>query len=55
MIQEIIVATLFGIALFYLGRMTYRSFQSKSCGTGCGKCGAIDFAKIEREIKQRNL
>ena len=48
-IQEIIVMGLFGVALFYVGRIVYRSFKAKSaCGTNC-KCG-VDFSDIE--VKQ---
>lgn len=45
-IQEIIVIALFAGALYYLGRIVYRSFKAKSaCGTNC-KCG-VDFSKME--------
>ena len=45
-IQEIVVSVLFAGALFYVGRIVYRSFQAKSaCGTNC-KCG-VDFSNIE--------
>jgi hypothetical protein len=44
-IQEILVILLFVIALFYIGRVVYRTFQSKKgCGTNC-KCG-IDFSDV---------
>jgi len=46
-IQEIIVAVIFAVALFYIGRMVYRSLTSeKGCASNCGKCGA-DFSKIK--------
>jgi hypothetical protein len=36
--------------------MIYRQFQAKSaCATGCGKCSAVDFKKIEAELKAKNL
>lgn len=45
-IQEIIVIALFAAALFYMGRIVYRSFKAKNaCGTNC-KCG-VDFSNIE--------
>lgn len=51
--QQVIIILLFIGALFYLGRMIYRSFQSKSCATGCGKCGAVDFDKIEKQLNKK--
>jgi hypothetical protein len=53
MFQQIIIILLFAAALVYLGRMIYRSFQSKSCATGCGKCSAIDFDKIEKQLNSK--
>jgi hypothetical protein len=50
MFQQVIIIVLFAASLAYLGRMIYRSFQSKSCATGCGKCNAVDFEKIEKEL-----
>jgi hypothetical protein len=56
MIQVIAIAALFSGAIFFLGRIVYRSFQVKSgCATGCGKCGAIDFNKIEKQIKSSSV
>jgi len=52
MIQQLLVGLVFSGALFYVGRMIYKSFQAKSaCSTGCGKCGAVDFQKIEQQLK----
>lgn len=52
MFQLVAIILLFAGAAFFLGRMIYRSFQAKTaCSTGCGKCGAIDFEKIEKQIK----
>jgi FeoB-associated Cys-rich membrane protein len=51
MFQTILIAIIFLGAAFYLGRMAYRSFQSKhACSSGCGKCGAADLEKIEKRI-----
>jgi len=51
MIQQVVIGIIFLSALGYLGRMIYRSFQAKNaCATGCGKCGAVDFEKIEKQI-----
>lgn len=58
MLQQLLVGLLFTGALVYLGRLLYLSFKAKSggCASGCGKCGAIDVAKIEAEIrKSKNL
>ncbi|WP_114938925.1 FeoB-associated Cys-rich membrane protein [Mucilaginibacter endophyticus] len=44
--QIIIIAILFAGAVFYIGRMMYRSLTTKkSCGGNC-KCG-VDFSGIE--------
>lgn len=44
--QEIIVIALFALAVFYVGRMIYRTLKSdKGCASGCGKCG-VDFSDI---------
>ncbi len=41
-IQFILMIVVFLAALFYVGRMIYRSVSPKGdgCGTGCGKCAA---------------
>jgi hypothetical protein len=41
-IQFILVVIIFIAALFYVGRLIYRSVSPKNdgCGTGCGKCAA---------------
>jgi hypothetical protein len=53
MFQQVVIILLFAAALAYLGRMIYRSFQSKSCATGCGKCSTIDFDKIEKQLNSK--
>ncbi len=55
MLQHLIIAIIFSGALFYIGRLGYLSlFKAKSgCASSCGKCGAIDFAKIEEQIKNK--
>ena len=53
MLQQVIIILLFAAALAYLGRMVYHSFRAKSCTTGCGKCGAVDFSKIEKELNAK--
>lgn len=56
MIQNIIVLIAFAAAVFYIGRLIFRSFQARSaCSTGCGKCGAVDFNKIEQQLKEKGI
>lgn len=56
MIQNLLVALLFMASLTYVGRLVYRSFRAKSaCASGCGKCGAVDFAKIEQQLKEKGI
>ena len=56
MIQQLVLIALFIGAAVYLGRLIYRSFQAKNaCESGCGKCGAIDLQKIEKELKAKGL
>jgi len=56
MVQEVIVGIVFAGAVFYVGQLIYRSLQSKSaCTSGCGKCGALDFQKIEAQIKKKGI
>lgn len=53
MFQQVVLILLFAAALAYLGRIIYRAFREKSCATGCGKCGAVDFDKIEKKINRK--
>jgi hypothetical protein len=56
MLQNILVAIIFIAAVAYLLRMAYITFFKKTaCATGCGKCGAVDFNKIEKELKEKGL
>lgn len=58
MIQSIIVIVAFALALIYVGRLIYKSFfagNAGECASGCGKCGAVDFAKLEQELKQKGF
>jgi len=51
-IQAIIVILLFAGALFYLGRLAYKSlFTKKGCGGNC-KCG-VDFSAITPNEKNK--
>ena len=54
MLQQILVLLIFVAAIAYIGRLVYKSFQAKTgCDSGCGKCGAVDFAKIEAELREK--
>jgi hypothetical protein len=56
MVQEIVVGLIFIGALAYLGRILYNQFQAKStCASGCNKCTAVDFNKIEAALKEKNF
>lgn len=49
-IQAIIIIVLFIAAVFYVGRLLYKSlFSKKGCGSNC-KCG-VDFSAVEA-VKQ---
>jgi hypothetical protein len=49
MIQSILIFLTFLGAAIYLGRMVFRSFQSKNeCSSGCAKCGAADLEKVKK-------
>jgi hypothetical protein len=53
MIQSALVVLFFAGAAAYLGWLVYRSFQAKSCATGCGKCSAVDFNQVEKAIRAK--
>lgn len=56
MIQSLVVGLIFLLALLYVGRLVYKSFQAKSsCDSGCGKCGAVDFNKIEKQLREKGM
>jgi hypothetical protein len=39
MLQQILLIASAVVAVFYLGRQVYKSFQAKNaCASGCGKC-----------------
>jgi hypothetical protein len=53
-LQQVLIGLIFTGAIAYIGSLVYRSFRSKAgCASGCGKCGSIDFAKIERQVKEK--
>lgn len=51
-LQTILVFLVFSVAVFWIGRLMYRSvFTKKSCASNCGKCAA-DFSNVKiPEIK----
>ncbi|MBL7859477.1 MAG: FeoB-associated Cys-rich membrane protein [Cyclobacteriaceae bacterium] len=54
--QSLLVGLIFAAALTYVVRLAYKSFNAKSnCASGCGKCSAIDFTKIENEIQSKAM
>ncbi|MCZ8020549.1 MAG: hypothetical protein O9302_08105 [Cyclobacteriaceae bacterium] len=56
MFQEITVVFVFVVALYYLGRLVWKQFTAKqACESGCAKCSAVDFAKIEAELKKKGI
>jgi len=56
MVQQIILILIFLGAVAYLGFIIFKSFQAKSgCASGCGKCGAVDFSKIEQQIREKKI
>ncbi|MBL7877082.1 MAG: hypothetical protein JNL53_15555 [Cyclobacteriaceae bacterium] len=53
MLQQGLIAILFLGAAYYIGRLAFRSFQAKNgCQSGCGKCGALDLEKIEKQLQK---
>ncbi|QJD95282.1 FeoB-associated Cys-rich membrane protein [Mucilaginibacter robiniae] len=50
--QTVIILLVFAAAVFYVGRMIYKSLVTKKgCGTNC-KCG-VDFSNIEPDQTAR--
>jgi bacterioferritin-associated ferredoxin len=53
-LQQVLVGLIFLGAIVYIGSIVYKTLQAKTgCASGCGKCGAIDFAKIEQQLKEK--
>jgi hypothetical protein len=56
MFQSILVGLIFLVAVLYVGRLIFRSFRAdSSCASGCGKCGAVDFKKLEAQLKEKGI
>ena len=56
-IQYLLIGALFVAAAFYVGRIFYRAFFSKTaagCAKGCGgACGSLDVEALQRTIEAR--
>ena len=56
-IQYLLIGALFVAAAFYVGRIFYRAFFSKTaagCAKGCGgACGQIDVEALQRTIERQ--
>jgi hypothetical protein len=57
MFQNILIVLLFIAAIAYVGWMVFKSFRGSAagCASGCGKCGAVDFNKLEKQLKEKGL
>ncbi len=57
-IQYFLIAALFIAAAFYVGRIFWRAFFSKTaagCAKGCGgACGQLDVDQLQRTIEARS-
>ena len=55
--QYLLIGVLFMAAAFYVGRIFYRAFFSKTaagCAKGCGgACGQLDVDQLQRTIEAR--
>ena len=55
--QYFLIGALFLAAAFYVGRIFYRAFFSKTaagCAKGCGgACGQLDIDQLQRTIEAR--
>ena len=56
-IQYFLISALFAAAAFYVGRIFYRAFFSKTaagCAKGCGgACGQLDIDALQRTMEAR--
>jgi hypothetical protein len=56
-VQYLLIGALFIAAAFYVGRIFYRAFFSKTaagCAKGCGgACGQLDVDQLQRTIEAR--
>ena len=56
-IQYFLIGALFLTAAFYVGRIFYRAFFSKTaagCAKGCGgACGQLDIDRLQRTMEAR--
>ena len=49
-IQVVLVVVIFLAAVYYIGRLAFRAFNSKqeSCNTGCAKC-SVNFEDVKNQ------
>jgi hypothetical protein len=57
MFQELFIVLIFAAAIIYLGRILFKAFRgtASGCASGCGKCGAVDFEKLEKQLKEKGI
>ena len=57
-VQYFLIGALFVAAAFYVGRIFWRAFFSKTaagCAKGCGgACGSLDVESLQRTIEARS-
>ena len=56
LVQNLLIVLLFLAATFYVGRIFWRAFFTKSaagCAKGCGACGTLDVDRLQRTIEAR--
>ena len=56
LVQNLLIALLFLAASFYVVRIFWRAFFTKSaagCAKGCGACGTLDVDRLQRTIEAR--
>ena len=57
LLQNLLIALLFLAATFYVGRIFWRAFFTKSaggCAKGCGACSTLDVDRLQRTIETRS-
>jgi len=54
MIQSVIITILITGAGFYLIRLIYTSFTSRSCEAGCGGCSTLDVDAMVRSMEEKS-
>jgi len=53
MIQQLLIAALFLAALYYIGRIAWRSWRTKdTCEAGCSKCNVAEIDAMVKNIQK---